>query len=435
MQKLNPILLLILICVTLQGYTQSSSFWVPLQKQPRETPYTLLSNRIYEIEDISGFKIPEGIDNFVIGYLKLSEFHDRYYERHLNEANLLRYQSIVEKHQIDTIQFAYNNLKYTKLHVLLYMQNGVKHLIIDTDFDHSFLNEQVHRGSKFKEIIEDPEDRDFVFTELKLPMDSFQIPILKVIPVNILMNETRYPEDKIGNNDSLQVYITQSFEYQGYFIVDTDTVFLNMDPQYFDLFYYNRLHLYYYCKSYQTKYALLRLGQQLKLKNRIYLFEEFDPINKRVKLTRLADDIFEETKPGNFLIPLPGLDSLNGYTLVFFTGSWCGPCKPVLDSLLIFYKQYPQINIISVNQESDTMKFIKHVEDYKIPWKIIYDKTGTGGIGGSHYLTTYNLQSVPHLFFINPKRRILRMESGRTNCINLLKEIKEKGCETFEIFE
>jgi len=81
------------------------------------------------------------------------------------------------------------------------------------------------------------------------------------------------------------------------------------------------------------------------------------------------------------------------------------------------------------------MKFIKHIKDYKIPWKIIYDKKGTRGFGDSHYFTTYNLQGVPHLFFINPKRRILRMGFGRTDCINLIKEIKEKDCKAFEIFD
>ena len=67
---------------------------------------------------------------------------------------------------------------------------------------------------------------------------------------------------------------------------------------------------------------------------------------------------------------------------------------------------------------------------------IIYDKTFTPryGIGNSLYHATYGLAGVPYLLLINPERRVLLMGHTTTRCIELLKDIKEKGVKAFEIF-
>ena len=446
MKNLKSFLLFIFIGIAQQAYTQNSSFWISFQKEPMGYARTCYNNCLYEVEDISKFKVSEEIPNFVIGYLNLSEFHDWYHARH----SLLKYQSIVEKYQIDTLQFTYNNLKQTKLYVLVYLKNGYKHVVIDSDFDSSFLGEEVYK-CKFKAMRnwendenenedddDDDNDNEYIFTELKIPVDSFQYTTIKTVPVTILMNETRRPEEKLGNNDSLQIYITEHFIYKSYFMDNTDTVYLTMYPQYFDLLYSNYwLSLGCYCPScYYSRSSHFGFGKQFKVKNHNYLLEDFDPFNKKAKFTRLADDTIE-TKPGEFLIPLPGLDSINRYTLVYFTGSWCGnPCKLATSSLLDFHQQYPNIDIISVNQESDTLKYLKHIEKLKIPWKLIYDNMSRNeGIGGSKYFTTYNIQGVPWLFLISPKQRILRIEGSGTGCRDLINEIKEKGCEAFDIYD
>ena len=98
MKNLKSFLLFIFIGIALQGYSQTS-FWVQLQKQQQQPSYAFSNNLIYEIEDISEFKLPEGVHDVVIGYLKLSEFHDLYNERHLSKAHLSKYKTLIKKYQ------------------------------------------------------------------------------------------------------------------------------------------------------------------------------------------------------------------------------------------------------------------------------------------------------------------------------------------------
>ena len=429
MKKLIVAVLTILFvttCIIREGYAQTQSMHIVFQKQEKPQ-YS--STYFLEEKDVSKFKVPEGIKDFAIGYQNISYYHHLYNNRHLSEANLLKYQSIVEEYNIDTLQFIHNSLKNTILHVLFYMQNGVKHCILDTDFDNSFVNEQLFKFEK-NEITD---NYPHFFTNLKIPIDSLSHSTTKLIPVGIKSSTSSVTGDNVIA-DSLQVDIFPNFSYQGHLIDDSDTILMDFPILNFDQFYLKQ-KIDIFCRDKSFDYFdYFKLGETIHFKNRKYLFEDLDIYTKTLIVKRLEDDSIGINR-GNYFATMPELDSFHSYTLVFFTGSWCKPCKFVLDSLLVFHQQYPEITIISVNQEPDTLAFIKHVETYKIPWKVIYDKTYTSqyGVGNSLYHATYRLVGVPYLFLINPERRVLRMGHNTVSCIKILEDIQEKGIKAFEI--
>jgi thiol-disulfide isomerase/thioredoxin len=403
-------------------------------------------NKLYEVKNISKFETPEGIDQFTVGCLDIHPKHLMYKQT----VKIGKGKSLLAKQGIDTLQFIALNPKTTKLYALIYMQNGVKNLILDTDFDNSFINEKVYQFDFNKKEDTVPA---FVYVDLRLPIDSFQYSTTKTIPVKILMNDIE-PNDKIGDNDSLQVYISPNFFYQGYFLNDSDTVFINLQTQNFDLFYNKQLiEGTYYCKKWMNnpKHFDFYSETPIQIKNRKYQFEDCGVINKTLTLTRLEDDSIG-TNRGNYLASTPELDSLYGHTLLFFTGSWCKPCKILLDSLLLFHKLHPETHIISVNSERDSTQFLTYLNKYQIPWKIIlemepkieslseimaalkesFNKDSTKE--PSSYCDVYNVETFPTLFLINPQRKILFVAEDHVQGIKLLKKIEQEGYEVLESF-
>jgi len=442
MKKITTLLLFITIFIITTGYSQIETFSISLQEHyGLDMEISFNYNKLYEIKNLSKYEIPEGIDNFTVGCLEFC----LQYLGYKQVARTKKGRTMLAKQGIDTLQF-YVNPKTTKLYALLYMQNGVKNLVLDTDFDNSFINEKVY-SFDFNTLKHEDESA-FVYADLQLPMDSLQHSTVKTIPVKILMNDI-YPNDKIGNNDSLQVYISPNFFYQGYFMSNVDTVFVNMKIQNFDLL-YNKLLIegtYYYKKLMNPKHFDYYSKKPIQIGNRKYQFEDCDVINKTLTLTRLKDDSIG-TNRGNYLASMPELDSLGGYTLLFFTGSWCKPCKILLDTLLLFYKQHPETTIISVNRERDSTQFITYLNKYQIPWKVILDMepkienpylalkeffdkdSKTEHVS---YCDFYDVNAFPTLFLINPQRKILYVAEGHIQGIELLKKIDKERYENLEI--
>jgi hypothetical protein len=414
------LIVLIAICFTTSCYAQKQT--ITLQKQ--EPAKRIWSTWLCEEKEVSQYELPDEIEDFVIGYLSVSYPHSLYNKRHLNEERMVRYQNMVEEDAIDTMQFIYNKLYKTWINVLIYMQNGIKYCIVDTDFDDSFVNEQVFSFDLNDSLVNSVQ----FFTNLNVPVDSIDNSISKRIPIGIQNDDG----STTGNNivaDSLQVSIFANISYRSFFIDDTDTIWIDLFAQNFDQF-YKKNSVLGVCFNKTINFGIpLMLENAFQIRNHKYVFEDFDIYNKTLELVKFEDDNIG-TNRGNYFADMPELSSLSGYTLLFFTGSWCRPCKPVLDSLLVFHPQHPEITIININQERDTMAFLQYVNDHHITWKVIYDRMDKGR---SLYFSTYYIYSVPQLFLINPQRRVLQSRTGTDPCIEFMKEIKEKGCKAFEI--
>jgi len=412
--------LCVFFCLAVQCYAQKQTIF--LQKQ--EPAIRFVSSFLYEEKDLSQYQIPKGLDGFVIGYNCVSSPHFFYNKSHQNEEWRLKYISKIEEDEIDTLQFITNKLNKIWINTLIYMQNGMKHCIIDTDFDNSFLNEEVFSFNMNDSSVNSIR----YYTNLNIPVDSFENSFSKRIPIGIMNSTSSYTGNEVVA-DSLQVDIFSNVSYRGFFLNFTDTIWVDLFSQNFDQIYKKRGLLGWCSNNSLELFIPLILGNAFKIRNHKYVFKDFDIYNKTLELERLEDDTVGINR-GNYFAEMPELSPLHGYSLVFFTGSWCRPCKPVLDSLLIFYDKYPEINMISINQERDSTAFTKHKKDYNIPWKVIYDKVD---MGKSLYFSTYYIYEIPQLLLVNPQRRVLLSRKGTNPCIELLKEIKEKGLKSIEI--
>jgi len=84
-------------------------------------------------------------------------------------------------------------------------------------------------------------------------------------------------------------------------------------------------------------------------------------------------------------------DVLNNYelTLVFFTASWCGPCKMIYPYFNQCSKKYPHINFIKVDCDSNY-----------------------------HLANKYNIQSYPTFILFNKQEVIKRGIGGNSEIID-----------------
>lgn len=120
------------------------------------------------------------------------------------------------------------------------------------------------------------------------------------------------------------------------------------------------------------------------------------------------------------------LENLKGkYVLINFWASWCGPCVAELPSIKEISEQYSNdsLEIISVNIDNDSSKFIKASEQNKMNWINIYRDFSLGTKFGG-------LAMIPTLFLIDKSGTIIYNRNYRKDItaeLPILKSVlKEK---------
>ena len=103
---------------------------------------------------------------------------------------------------------------------------------------------------------------------------------------------------------------------------------------------------------------------------------------------------------------ISGLDSLNNclnsgqYILLFFTASWCGPCKKI----------YPQLEELYKNLNKDLIKIYKLDVDTE---------------DNSEILKIFKITSMPSFCLVKDKQCINTLKGGDINGIKKMLNIKD----------
>lgn len=97
------------------------------------------------------------------------------------------------------------------------------------------------------------------------------------------------------------------------------------------------------------------------------------------------------------------------YTLIEFWASWCKPCRHDIPHLKKTFKRFHDkgFDIVSISIDSDTSKWIKAVEEEKMPWIQVCAPGRTEN--GENYTRLFGVSAVPSGFLIDPEGKVVHM--------------------------
>ncbi len=420
-------LLLLFFAIQLSLHAQNETINVPLHRVIGKFPLLGAISPPSLIVNKADFILPVDSSKCTVGYIPVSLWQDFYTHRNDNDSLKNNYNMVVERANPDTMQFVDHYIITNKIVFCVWMDGKIKNIAIDTDSDSSFTDEEIIKTDLSLGLFEQGSGNAHeVHRVFNMVYDSAGITMSSSIPIRVATN-CKSEFIKFGNNDSLLVYIEPNFYYTGEYFDGQDSIGLVAYPANFDQFYLPKPGtIQYSCKYFDNKYwYTVYSGEPLRIHDKMYSIDSFDWRTKSLNLKFDGVDSLG-VSVGNFFPRAPGLVNFKSYSLVFFTASWCGPCKLVIDSLKMIHDLFPGIEIYNINSEKDSTSLNKYIQEHQIDWTVLMD--GKDEVYGK----TYQIQSIPTLIYIGLDRKVLFYANGYKICLFLLNELKEKGVWCFD---
>ena len=98
--------------------------------------------------------------------------------------------------------------------------------------------------------------------------------------------------------------------------------------------------------------------------------------------------------------------------LVDFWATWCGPCVAEIPNVLEQYEKYHAkgFEVVGVSLDEDRGALEKFVDEQKIPWPILFEKSE--GEGWRHPLSTfYGIRGIPTVILIGRDGNVITLDA------------------------
>jgi nucleoredoxin len=115
------------------------------------------------------------------------------------------------------------------------------------------------------------------------------------------------------------------------------------------------------------------------------------------------------------------------YFAVYFSASWCGPCRAFTPDLVTWYNQnkpkHPEFELVFVSSDTDENSMEAYMAGDKMPWPALkYSK-----IKSNKSLRQYAGRGIPCLVFVDAEGKVLSNSYEGANYVGPRKVLKDIG--------
>lgn len=264
----------------------------------------------------------------------------------------------------------------SRIHFLVGFKSDSITIIVDQNFNLSFLDDSIFLYPKEKEIEKElPHidlkmkymDKEFIYTFQPYPYKTNFEYTTRLEGIHYLMiKQFEYKCSNTLFNDS-PIYVFNS--RPGPFIIYEQSVKISL-------------------KNSKTDFEFYSLGDSFLHGDYRYLIKNINKMGDTLSLIKtLIDSIQTGFTTGLTLEPIQvkniegnymSFPGKKGFTLIDFWGTWCGPCLELTPHLKNIYKNYSHLlDIISIAYDNDSMKAMEYIKENQMTWNHIIESEST----------------------------------------------------------
>jgi thiol-disulfide isomerase/thioredoxin len=236
----------------------------------------------------------------------------------------------------------------------------------------------------------------------------------KTARIKPLGNMIPPPQNKLS--EDIRISINTNEYYTGTFQVGNEKYTLRIAEAFSQPFNSNPndLSIYPYGRFRDTTFNSIdaEFGQPVKVGNTYIRFDSVDFIAQTLYAERLHDyKPLIKTAPAltgqdivsGRTLEIPSKD--NAYTVLFFWGTWCGPCKRDHPALKQLFAEYADkgIRFIGVATDKSPEHVANYIEKNKLPWPNIFVQRADALANTEPITNNYEIDGYPTYFLIDPQ--------------------------------